>query len=489
MRSVSEYAGQFGPPGGDPGGIHNEGAAADVFGHAINAFFVNGGSQAYVVPVARTAGKVSRCTVAVREDVANADDLTHTVIFVATSPGTWADSLLLRLEQDATGTFTLTIGTQDAASLARTDVTEKRHDRVLETFTGLSLATRGRASIKRRVNGVSALVKVKIAATAIALAGDSNDARAELAGGADSATPRPANYSSALERLQDYRDISIVLLPGRDWTHDRAVYERAIAHAGLMKNRMVIVDPQNPQTSATALNDGSDVMDAAFPVSSWCALYYPYLKVSNPYYDARTAATLPDTFEIGPSAMAAGVWARIDRARGVWKAPAGLEATVLGTLGPNVQISQAVQDNLNPLGVNCLRPITGPPAIWGARTLASASDAEYRYISVRRTRIMIRESLYNALQTVVFETNDQALWSRLRASVDEFMGKLFRDGAFQGSKASDAYFARCGLGSTMTQSDIDAGIVRLQVGFAPLKPAEFVIVDIQQRVGQTSPGV
>ena len=332
---------------------------------------------------------------------------------------------------------------------------------------------------------MSSLVKVKINPATTAAAGDSNDVQAEMTEGADTAAPRPANYAQALERLQEYRDIATILLPGRNWTQDRTVYESAISHAELMKNRMVIVDPQNPQTRARQLNTERDVRDAGFPVSPYSALYYPYLKVANPYYDAAHPASLPDTFEVGPSAMVAGVWARIDASRGVWKAPAGLEATVLGTLGPNVPVTSAIQGNLNPLSVNCLRTVTGPTAVWGARTLATETDPEYRYVSVRRTQNMIRESLYRALQTVVFEPNDQALWSSLRARITDFMGDLFRAGAFQGAKASEAYFVRCGLGSTMTQSDIDAGLVRVLVGFAPLKPAEFVLVELQQVVGGT----
>lgn len=485
VRTVSEYAQQFGTPGGDPGGITNEGATVDAFGHAINGFFANGGSGAYVVPVARTGGSTSRCTLAIREAVAVADDVKHNITFVATSPGTWADSLLLQLKQDATGTFTLTIGTQDAASLALTDTAGKTHDTILETFTGLSLAARGRGSIKREVNSVSSLVKVKINPTTTAVASDSNNVQAEMTGGTDTAAPRPANYAQALERLQENRDIAIILLPGKDWTHDRTVYESAISHAELMQNRMVIVDPQNPQTRAIQLNTERDVRDAGFPVSPCCALYYPYLKVANPYYDARHPGNLPDTFEIGPSAMVAGVWARIDASRGVWKAPAGIEATVLGTLGPNVPVTSAIQEHLNPLGVNCLRTVSGPTSVWGARTLATETDPEYRYVSVKRTQNMIRESLYRALQTVVFEPNDQALWSSLRARITDFMADLFRAGAFQGTKASEAYFVRCGLGSTMTEADIDAGLVRVLAGFAPLKPAEFVVMELQQLVAQT----
>jgi hypothetical protein len=229
-----------------------------------------------------------------------------------------------------------------------------------------------------------------------------------------------------------------------------------------------------------------DVKDLGGPTSPYTALYYPWLEVSNPHYDPDTAANKPKSYRIPPSGFAAGMWARIDARRGVWKAPAGLEATVRGSIGPNILIGNDLQDNLNELGINCLRAIVGPTVIWGARTLATKTKPEFRYISVRRTQNMIGESLYNALQTVVFEPNDHRLWSSLRASATNFMDGLFRAGAFQGEKASDAFYVQCGLGTTMTQGDIDAGIVRLVVGFAPLKPAEFVVVQIKQIVGQTA---
>ncbi len=136
--------------------------------------------------------------------------------------------------------------------------------------------------------------------------------------------------------------------------------------------------------------------------------------------------------------------------------------------------------------MNCLRAIIGPTVIWGGRTLATKTKPEYRYIPVRRTQNMIGESLYAALQSVVFEPNDHKLWSSLRAGAGDFLDGLHRAGAFQGEKASDAYYVHCGLGSTMTQGDIDAGIVRLVVGFAPLKPAEFVVVQIKQIVGRAA---
>ena len=301
-------------------------------------------------------------------------------------------------------------------------------------------------------------------------------------------TPTLAAYQSAYLTLRDYRDVSIMLLPGQHWAEggDNSIIQSAITHAEFMQNRMVIIDPPDTSVVNDRLTTPKDVKDLGVSTSPYAALYYPWLEVANPYYDVDTAANLPKTFPIPPSGFAAGMWARIDGSRGVWKAPAGLEATVRGAIGPNVLIGNDLQDNLNEFGVNCLRSIIGPTVVWGARTRATKSKPEYRYVPVRRTQNMIGESLYNALQAVVFEPNDHKLWSSLRANVGAFMDTLHRAGAFQGEKASDAYYVQCGLGSTMTQADIDGGVVRVVVGFAPLKPAEFVVVQIKQIVGQTA---
>ena len=317
--------------------------------------------------------------------------------------------------------------------------------------------------------------------------GVTNRAESRFAGGTDHGVPAKAQYTAALTRLRDYRDVSILLLPGRHWIKggDNSILEEAITHAEFMKNRMVVVDPPNP-AGGNELETPTDVKDLGAPTSPYTALYYPWIEISNPHYDPDTAANRPKTFAIPPSAAAAGMWARIDGRRGVWKAPAGLEATVRGTIGPNVLIGNDLQDNLNEWGVNCLRSIIAGPVIWGARTLATKAKPEFRYVPVRRTQNMIGESLYGALQAVVFEPNNHKLWGSLRASVGSFMDGLYRAGAFQGEKASDAFYVRCGLGSTMTQADVDAGIVRVVVGFAPLKPAEFVVVQIKQIVGQTA---
>ncbi len=188
---------------------------------------------------------------------------------------------------------------------------------------------------------------------------------------------------------------------------------------------------------------------------------------------------------VAPSAIAAGMWAKIDGKRGVWKAPAGVETRLTGAAGLEYVVENLEQDQLNPLGVNCIRKLPSYGSVfWGARSLSTKADPEWRYVPVRRTAIYIEESIYNGIQWAVFEPNDHPLWGSLRANIGSFMNGLFRAGAFQGQTAKEAYFVRCGLGDTMTQGDIDRGQVIVIVGFAPLKPAEFVIVRIQQKVGE-----
>ena len=178
--------------------------------------------------------------------------------------------------------------------------------------------------------------------------------------------------------------------------------------------------------------------------------------------------------------------ARTDADRGVWKAPAGIDAALSGIQGLAAKLTNEENGTLNSLGINCLRtfPVYGQ-VIWGARTLRGANQIadEYKYIPVRRLALYIEESLYRGTQWVVFEPNDEPLWAQIRLNIGAFMNNLFRQGAFQGSTPQDAYFVKCSS-ETTTQNDINLGIVNIIVGFAPLKPAEFVIIKIQQIAGQ-----
>jgi Bacteriophage tail sheath protein len=212
--------------------------------------------------------------------------------------------------------------------------------------------------------------------------------------------------------------------------------------------------------------------------NSYGAVYFPWIKALDPSGQSQEPILLP------PSGYVAGLYSRIDSTRGVWKAPAGTEATISGAVGLVTNLTDVQQGSLNLVNINCLRRFASAGIVsWGARTITS--DPEWTYVPVRRMAIMLRVSIYNGLQWAVFEPNDEELWGHIRLNLNSFMRTLFRKGAFQGSSASDAFFVKCDS-ETTTQDDIDLGIVNVQVGFAPLKPAEFVVVQISQKAGQSS---
>ncbi len=308
-------------------------------------------------------------------------------------------------------------------------------------------------------------------------------AKAVLFGGADGYLPQSAApYVEALESLELNPDINVIATPNAAWDDSgREAVNAVVAHCERMRNRVAIIDPP----SGAFLNDPTKVNSLALPTSTYAQLYYPWVTVANPVHHPVTAPGAPATVLVPPSGFAAGMWARIDGRRGAWKAPAGVEALLIGADGFAFDVGDRQQEVLNPLGVNALRMKPGyGRVIWGARTLATNASPEWRYISVRRTAIMIEESIRRGIQWAVFEPNRDTLWSSLRLSAESFMSGLFRSGAFQGSVASQAYQVECGLGTTMEQGDIDRGYVILKVKFAPLKPAEFVVIQIQQLAGQ-----
>ena len=186
----------------------------------------------------------------------------------------------------------------------------------------------------------------------------------------------------------------------------------------------------------------------------------------------------------GPGGAIAGLMARTDATRGVWKAPAGVEADIRNVLGLEVNLTDAENGVLNKLGVNSLRVFPSGIVNWGARTLAGSDDlgSEWKYIPIRRLALFLEESLYRGTKWVVFEPNDEPLWAKIRLNINAFMMGLFRQGAFQGTTPDKAFFVKCD-GETTTQADRNLGIVNIIVGFAPLKPAEFVVIKIQQIAG------
>jgi hypothetical protein len=205
------------------------------------------------------------------------------------------------------------------------------------------------------------------------------------------------------------------------------------------------------------------------------ALYFPWVMASDLSPNSTATRAYP------PCGFVAGLYARIDRERGVWKAPAGDGAVLTSALGLSVNIDDAESSALNPLGINCLRsfPNMGP-MVWGARTLAAANDAsEWKYVPVQRLAIFIEQSVVVGTQWAVFEPNNAALWTMLHRSIDAFMNSLYRQGAFQGTTPAQAYVVKCDA-TTTTQVDIDSGVVNIVIGFAPLTPTEFVVITIAQ---------
>jgi phage tail sheath protein FI len=171
---------------------------------------------------------------------------------------------------------------------------------------------------------------------------------------------------------------------------------------------------------------------------------------------------------------------------GTWKAPAGTDAGLVGATGVECPLTDRETGTLNPRGINCIRTLrTYGTVLWGSRTLHGADDSasEWKYIPVRRLALFVEESLYLGTQWIVFEPNDEPLWAQVRLNVGAFLHDLFRQGAFQGTSTREVYFVKCDR-ETTTQNDVNRGVLNIEVGFAPLKPAEFVVIRIQQRAGQ-----
>jgi phage tail sheath protein FI len=280
--------------------------------------------------------------------------------------------------------------------------------------------------------------------------------------------------------LLDLADIvNLICIPPLTHTNDvgKTTWDAATKYAEYHR-AIVLVDSgadwANPDAVLTELPN-------AVTRSKNGAIYYPRIKAPDPLRENRT-----NTF--APCGAVAGVIARTDATRGIWKAPAGLDATLLGVDELDYTLTDGQNGRLNPRGVNCLRqfPAAGR-VVWGARTLDGDDQraSEWKYLPVRRTALYIEESLFRGTQWVVFEPNDEPLWAQIRLNVGAFMNTLFRQGAFQGTTPRDAYFVKCDK-ETTTQNDIDRGVVNIAVGFAPLKPAEFVVISIQQLAGQVA---
>lgn len=275
--------------------------------------------------------------------------------------------------------------------------------------------------------------------------------------------------------LEEIDLFNLLCLPGMT---DAGILAEAISYCRERRAFLIVDAPQGlqPADMVDYIN-GPNLPKGDF--GTYAALYYPWVKAPDPLNNGKLRS-------FPPSGLMAGLYARTDSSRGVWKAPAGTEATLVGVRGVDYLMTDLENGTLNPHGVNCLRifPVYGP-VCWGSRTVSGDDQiaSDYKYVPIRRLTLYIEESLYRGTKWVVFEPNDEPLWSQIRLNVGAFMHNLFRQGAFQGQTPREAYLVKCDR-ETTTQNDIDQGIVNILVAFAPLKPAEFVVIQIQQLAGQ-----
>lgn len=442
-----------------------------TLGFAVRDFFENGGDRAIVVRLHRSAA-------AARLSVDRLD-------LVAADPGAWGDGLRARVEHDA-----------NDSALFDLSVLDRESDTV-EVFRGVSVQVGHPRSVDAVLEQESYLVRVDgalpVDRPAVSCAAETgadpfspstSTGVAAADRGSDGDTLTAAEYVDGRERsegihaLAKANHFNILCIPPFDPATDVPPDVWAEAAALCEEHRaFLIVDAPGTWTSAALARAGLDA--GVGTASGNAAIYFPRLRQTNPERNHAVE-------DFAACGAVAGVFARTDKTRGVWKAPAGGHATLVGVNEFAVELGDADNAMLGPMGLNCLRrmPALGR-VIWGARTLQGAERvaSEWKYVPVRRLALHIEESLRRGLEWVVFEPNDEPLWSQIRASVGAFLHALFRKGAFQGASPGEAYFVKCDR-ETTTVRDIDCGVVNILVGYAPLKPAEFVVLQIQQRAGR-----
>jgi phage tail sheath protein FI len=432
-------------------------------GYAVKQFFENGGSDAYVIRVLTIAEGATGATPAVVSD----GDLEFTAI----SPGEWAHGYSVRIKPRP--------APDDNRFKLEVLVGDKDSNVVAEVFENLSMLETDPRFVEAAVNGNSRILTVEASG-----ATDPAAVALEFANGSQAGTdgdviePGAAEMVAALEDLFADDGIAtkldlfnLVCVPNE--TLGTTVQKLQGWCAA--KRAFLIVDPPEDDDASEI---GGHVVNYISGSASYSALYFPRVRAPDPLQRGAIRA-------FPPCGFVAGIMARTDAQRGVWKAPAGTDAALNGVVGFTETLSDAQNGVLNLQAVNCLRtlPVYGN-VVWGARTLEGDNNrgSEWKYVPVRRMALFLEESLFRGTQWVVFEPNDEPLWAQIRLNIGAFMQTLFRQGAFQGTTPREAYFVKCDR-TTTTQADINLGIVNIHVGFAPLKPAEFVVLRIQQIAG------
>jgi len=440
---------------------------------SVYGYFANGGALAYIVRVPNTApsGEPSR-----REIPAADRALGLPISVESQEPDADISIQVITDETDEEGPSPFSIDVLSGSE-------------VVESFTGLTLG-KGKRNVATVVNETSTKIKINV------LLDDKTDLSGQLevlrpgVYPLEKATPTAvpvtgrkfAGSESARQGINGLAvadDVTIVVVPDlvtaatkADGTLDlglwKAVQTTLISHCEQNGNRMAVLDAPPGMTPQQVRDWRSEV---AMYDSAYAAFYYPWIKVENPIGLNGDAEVF-----IPPSGHIAGVWARTDESRGVWKAPAN--DTIRGCLDVAYGVTQNEQSVLNPIGINCIRPFgTRGIRIWGARTLSS--DSDWRYINVRRLFNMVETTILQGTQWAVFEPNDVALWEGIKRTLNAFLRGLWSAGALFGQSVDQAFYVKCDAETNPPES-IDQGLLIVEVGIAPVKPAEFVVFRIAQ---------
>ena len=458
IQSFADYERAF-------GGLWEE----STMSYAVQQYFLNDGVDALIVRVVGANADVSLIELPTGGP---------SLFLRSANAGGWGRNLRALVDhttkdENDQNLFNLTINEVDPVNEALVLKTE--------TFRNVSVLEASPRFLTKVLEQQSQLVRVETpsdfrpnlqAAPGVAADGD----------GADGDPITNGEIIAAIPALDQADLFNLLCIPPRTRDDDIDSATRVAATVYCEDRRaMFIADAPRDWNVATAVAGMQDINNQFMARSKNAAAFFPRVRMADPLKDNRLE-------EFAPSGLVAGIFARTDTTRGVWKAPAGTEAVMRGVRELSVKMTDGENGQLNPLGLNCLRtfPVYGP-LVWGSRTLdgADALASEWKYIPVRRLALFLEESLYRGTQWVVFEPNDEPLWAQIRLNIGAFMHNLFRQGAFQGASPREAYFVKCDK-ETTTQNDINLGIVNIVVGFAPLKPAEFVVIKIQQMAGQVA---
>jgi hypothetical protein len=437
--------------------------------YSVYLYFLNGGTDAIIIRVHNGAAETFY-----------AKDQSPLKLKAA-NPGEWGNDLKIAVDHKVPDEKKKEDKDDSYFNLYVKD----KNDNVLEPFLNLSTKADSSRVANKVLEAESSFVRIQGTLPNITSAADISKADGDYTGTGgtngsglidDNVTGKEAEKTGIF--ALDGADIfNMLCVPGYDKDENTpwSVYTAARGYCE-KRRAILIVDPRSDWKNKEG---PKGITGTGFERHKNIAIYFPRIKIQDPKDDNRLRS-------VAPCGAVAGVIARTDGQRGIWKSPAGIEATLSGAADLDVRLTDAENGELNPIGINCLRVMgIAGRVVWGARTLRGADGLadQWKYLAVRRMALYIEESLYRGTQWVVFEPNDEPLWSQIRLNVGAFMHDLFRKGAFQGSTPKEAYLVKCDK-ETTTQYDIDRGIVNIIVGFAPLKPAEFVIIKIQQLAGQ-----